>query len=54
MIGSLSAEVRSGKGAMGPAMKGILEKLGEAASAVDRKEIGKLVQEGLKRYLTPK
>lgn len=49
MIGSLSAEVRSGRGAMGPAMKGIMEKLGQAAGVVDRKEIGRLVQEALKK-----
>lgn len=49
VISSLSAEVRAGKGAMGPVMKGILEKLGEAAGVVDRKEIGRLVQEALKR-----
>ena len=48
-LGSLTAEVRSGKGAMGAAMKAVLERLGVAAGAVDRKEVGRLVGEGLKK-----
>ena len=48
-LGSLTAEVRSGKGAMGAAMKATLERLGDAAGAVDRKEVGRLVGEGLKK-----
>lgn len=48
-LASLSDEVRSGKGAMGAAMKAVLERLGAAAGAVDRKEVGRLVGEGLKK-----
>lgn len=48
-LGSLSAEVRNGKCAMGAAMKAVLERLGESAGAVDRKEVGRLVGEGLKK-----
>ena len=44
----LSDEVRSSKGAMGSVMKGLWEKLGDSAQAVDRKEIGKMVGEMLK------
>ena len=49
-LNSLSADVRSGKGAMGAAMKAVLERLGDAAGALDRKEVGRLVGEGLKGF----
>ncbi|CAD6576830.1 MAG: hypothetical protein TREMPRED_001779 [Tremellales sp. Tagirdzhanova-0007] len=48
VIVGLSDEVRSSKGAMGSVMKGLWEKLGDSAQAVDRKEIGKMVGEMLK------
>lgn len=34
---------------MGAAMKAVLEGLGSNAGAVDRKEVGRLVSEGLKK-----
>jgi uncharacterized protein YqeY len=48
VIDALSDEARMNKGAVGMVMKGVMEKLGEAAAAVDRKELGKMVGELLK------
>jgi uncharacterized protein YqeY len=47
-IDILSDETRGSKDAIGAVMKAVLEKVGDAGQAVDRKEIGKLVGEMLK------
>ena len=49
IIGSLEESVKAGKGVQGVVMKSLWEKLGEAAGAVDRKEIGRIVAEALKK-----
>jgi len=41
--------VKNSKGVQGVVMKTLWEKLGDAAGAVDRKEIGKMVAEALKK-----
>ena len=48
VISSLSEEVRHSKGAVGAVMKSLWEKLGKEGTAVDRKEVGRLVGEMLK------
>lgn len=49
IIASLEESVKSSKGVQGVVMKTLWEKLGDAAGAVDRKEIGKMVAEALKK-----
>lgn len=49
IIGSLEESVRSSKGVQGVVMKTLWEKLGSAAGTVDKKEIGKVVADLLKK-----
>ncbi len=41
--------MKSSKGVQGVVMKSLWEKLGESAGGVDRKEVGKLVADALKK-----
>ena len=49
IIADLSEDVRARKGVTGSVMKALWDKLGEAKSLVDKKEVGKWVNEALKR-----
>lgn len=49
IIAGLSEEVRARKGVTGSVMKALWDKLGEAQGLVDKKEVGKWVNEALKR-----
>ncbi|EIW69130.1 hypothetical protein TREMEDRAFT_68982 [Tremella mesenterica DSM 1558] len=49
IISTLDEDVRLGKGAAGNVMKLLWERLGEDKGLVDKKEVGKWVQEGLKK-----
>jgi uncharacterized protein YqeY len=49
IIGSLEESARSQTGVQGTVMKSLWEKLGAGAEVVNRKEIGKLVAEKLKK-----
>ncbi|KAK1920904.1 Yqey-like protein-domain-containing protein [Papiliotrema laurentii] len=49
IIASLDESVKQSKGVQGVVMKALWEKLGESAGGVDRKEIGKLVADALKK-----
>lgn len=49
VVDSLEEGVRGSKGAVGVVMKGVMEKLGESAAGADRKEVGRIVGELLKK-----
>ena len=49
VVDALTPDERSQKGVQGTVMKSLMSKLGDAAAAVDRKELGKLVSDALKK-----
>jgi uncharacterized protein YqeY len=49
IIASLSEEGRSGKGAMAVVIKELWERLGDGGKGLDRKEVGKMVSEAMKK-----
>ncbi|WRT65455.1 uncharacterized protein IL334_002398 [Kwoniella shivajii] len=49
VIGALPDDIRSSKGAAGKVIAGLWEELGDKKGGVDRKVVGKMVQEALKK-----
>lgn len=48
VVDALPQDVKQSRGAMGAAMKAVIDALGDAAAAVDRKEVSKVVADALK------